>query len=138
LRSTRFFTRVRTTSQRGFALISALVLAVLYFALMELMMIDATRALQEAQRFKNKIIVTTMAESAAELAAERLVTSAGTVATAEGSQGTMRGEMTRNGSSFTLNGEATSSGAPPLTATCIIEGTITGTTIQISWSRTSQ
>ena len=46
--------RARTTnrSERGIVLVDALVLAVLYFALMELMMVDASRSLQEAQRFR--------------------------------------------------------------------------------------
>ncbi|MEO8035068.1 MAG: hypothetical protein ABI837_11605 [Acidobacteriota bacterium] len=144
--SIRSSNRARTDSQRGFALISALVLAVLYFALMELMMIDATRALQEAQRFKAKVIASTLAESAAELAAERLVTSAGTIATAESPLGSMHGEMKKTGATtkkigatnFELRGEATTSGVSPVSATCLVEGHIDGTIIHIDWARLSQ
>lgn len=139
LRSTRSSSHARTDSQRGFALIAAMVLAILYFALMELMMIDATRALQEAQRFKEKVIASTLAENAAELAAERLVTSSATVATAEGPLGSMRGEMKKVGTNaFEINGQATTSGVPPVTATCRLEGVIDGTVIHINWARVSQ
>ena len=47
--SIRFFSRGRTESQRGFVLVIALVLAILYFMLMGLVMIDSSRAQTEAQ-----------------------------------------------------------------------------------------
>src|SRR5204863_3948307 len=76
LRSIRSSFRGRTT-ERGYVLISAIVLAILYFALMELMLIDSSRAVREAQRFRARIVATTLAESAAELAALQLVTASG-------------------------------------------------------------
>ena len=60
--------------ERGYVLIAAIALAILYFALMELMLIDSSRALREAQRFRSKVIATTLAESAAELSAASMVT----------------------------------------------------------------
>ncbi len=63
---TRFFNRGRTSNQRGFVLGAALLLAVLYFALMELLLLDSTLSLQQAQRFRAHIMATTLAESAAE------------------------------------------------------------------------
>ena len=68
MRSIRSSSRART-SERGFALIAALTLAVLYFALMELILIDSSRSLAEAQRFRARIMAATLAEDAAELAA---------------------------------------------------------------------
>src|SRR5215213_2449819 len=68
LRSIRSSSRART-SERGFALIAALTLALLYFALMELILIDSSRSLAEAQRFRARIMAAAVAEDAAELAA---------------------------------------------------------------------
>jgi hypothetical protein len=95
LRSISTTSRARTSSQRGVVLIIALVLAVLYFGLMQLMLIDSSRALNEAQRFRARIVAATLAESGAELAAEQIVTRPSAVIppTAD-SQGTMSGRMT--------------------------------------------
>ena len=87
LRSIRSSFRGRTT-ERGYVLISAITLAILYFALMELMLIDSSRAVREAQRFRARIVATTLAESAAELAALQLVTASGGPVNATDDQGT--------------------------------------------------
>ena len=73
MRSTRSSFRGRT-AERGYVLIAAIALAVLYFALMELLLIDSSRALREAQRFRAKVIAATLAESAAELSTASMVT----------------------------------------------------------------
>src|SRR6266566_4686861 len=73
LRSIRFFSRGRTTEQRGYVLISAIALAILYFGLMELMLIDSSRALREAQRFRARVTSAALAESAAELSAAQMI-----------------------------------------------------------------
>jgi len=62
LRSIRFFSRGRTTEQRGYVLISAIALAILYFGLMELMLIDSARALRESQRFRARVMAATLAD----------------------------------------------------------------------------
>ncbi|HWS71823.1 MAG TPA: hypothetical protein VN605_06890, partial [Thermoanaerobaculia bacterium] len=69
-------------------------LSVLYFGLMELMLIDSQRALAEARRFRARVVASTLAESAAELAAEQLVNHGGVVPVNEtDAQGTMRGNL---------------------------------------------
>src|SRR5688500_16300349 len=68
LRSTRSSSRART-SESGFALALAVVLAVLYFGLIQLLMMDASGQLAEARRFRARIVALTAAENAAELAA---------------------------------------------------------------------
>ena len=55
LRSIRSSSRDRT-SERGFVLAAAIILAVLYLGLIELLLLDGTRALQEAQRFRSRIV----------------------------------------------------------------------------------
>lgn len=79
--------RARTTNERGYVLISAIALAVLYFGLMELMMIDSSRALREAQRFRARVVASALAENAAELAAANMITQPGSTTTAQDDQG---------------------------------------------------
>lgn len=56
------------------ALPMALILAILYFGLIELLLIDASRELEEARRFRARIVALTLAENGAELAAKEMVT----------------------------------------------------------------
>jgi Tfp pilus assembly protein PilX len=128
LRSIRSSARART-SERGFALISALILSVLYFGLMELMLIDSQRALAEAQRFRARVVATTLAESAAELAAEQIVNHGGMPIDESDAQGTMRGMVTYSagtggGESFTLTGIGTTGGITRATASVFLAGEI--------------
>src|SRR5207253_6400225 len=97
LQSMRSSFRDRTTDQRGYVLISAIALAVLYFGLMELMMIDSSRALREAQRFRARIVASVLAENAAELAAANMITQPGSTTTAQDDQGKMIGAISVNG-----------------------------------------
>jgi hypothetical protein len=62
LRSTRSSSRART-AERGFVLGMAMVIAVLYFLLMELLLIDSSRALGEAQRFRSRVVAAALAEN---------------------------------------------------------------------------
>src|SRR5438105_10104932 len=102
LPSMRFSFRVRTIDQRGYVLISAIALAVLYFGLMELMLIDSSRALREAQRFRSRVVASALAESAAELAAAQMVTRPGANANASDEQGQMTGVLRVSGSQCEL------------------------------------
>ena len=89
--------RVRTR-ERGYVLIAAITIAILYFALMELMLIDSSRALREAQRFRSKVVAATLAESAAELSAASMVTrNAGDTINADDEQGSMKATCKVNG-----------------------------------------
>lgn len=113
---------IRTKKQRGFVLVTALTLSILYFALMELMLIDTTRALGEAQRFRAHVVAETLAENAAELAAFQIITkSAATVDTSD-FQGTMHGELLRNSNSFVLKGHGTSIGSMSQDSRVRVEG----------------
>ncbi len=110
MRSIRFFSRARTSSQRGFALIAAIVLAVLYFALIELLLIDSSRELREARRFRARIVAATLAENGAELAALQMITRVPEPVNAEDWQGTISGELTRGSGTFELIGRAETKG----------------------------
>ncbi len=136
---TRFFNRGRTRSERGFVLAAALMVAVLYFALMELLLLDSTLQLQQADRFRAHIQATTLAESAAELAAADMVDKVGAQADRDDGQGTSSGRYERNGCcNYVLTGQATTKGVPPATASVRVQGRIDGHTVTIDYSTHSQ
>lgn len=116
-------------------------LAVLYFALMELMLIDSSRSLNEAQRFRARIVATTMAESAAELAAAQLVTQPMANVNASDEQGTMTATMSRGAAPpnskeipFTIDAHAEEIGVPSQKASVAVQGRIVGTTIHVDYT----
>lgn len=142
MQSIRSFGRGRTDRRRaaeaGFALISALVLAILYFALMELLLIDSSRALHEAQRFRARVAATTLAENAAELVATNMVGQYSNSVTQQDAQGSMSGTFSRGTTDFQIHAEATNNGVVTEHATVFLEGQIEGgTTVRIRWSRHS-
>lgn len=95
-RSIKSCSRART-SERGFALAVALIIAVLYFGMIELMLIDASRELAEARRFRARVVAFTLAENGAELAAQDFIAKQSSNANATDWQGSMTGEMTKTG-----------------------------------------
>jgi hypothetical protein len=138
LRSTKSSSRART-HERGYALVAAITIAILYFALMELMLIDSSRALREAQRFRSKVVAATLAESAAELSAASMVTrNAGDTINADDEQGSMKATCRVNGPAFVINAEATTSGVQPLTASVRVQGRIIGQRVMIDYTFHSQ
>ena len=137
--SIRSFCRARTTEQRGYVLISAVALAILYFALMELMLIDSSRALREAQQFRSRIIASTLAESAAELAAAQMVSRrVSSSANARDEQGSMTGSLHLINDQFELLGDATTSGVSPMKANVRVQGRIEGNRVLVDYTFHSQ
>ncbi len=128
----------RTRSERGYALLSALVLAILYFGLMELMLIDTQHALVEASRFRSRVIASTLAENGAELAAADIVNKMSASASDENEQGTMSGTMKRMGAKFVINAEGTSKGILPVRATVNVQGSVNGNHVVIEYTNHSQ
>jgi hypothetical protein len=135
LRSIRFFNRARPSSERGYALVVAIVLAVLYFGLVELMLIDSSRELSEARRFRARVIAETLAENAAELAALQLVTRQATPPfNVDSEQGAMRGSMTKPGEGFEIRGEGVSAGVTESRASVILRGRIDKGVVKIQYT----
>lgn len=125
--------------QRGFVLIMAIVLAVLYFALMELLLIESSRSLAEAQRFRARVIAATLAENAAELTALQLVNGgAPPPLPASTDQGTMSGSIQRPGNGFEIDARGTTTGLISQTSTVFLKGSVNGTDIAIEWARHDQ
>jgi hypothetical protein len=115
----------------------AIVLAVLYFGLIELLLLDSQRELAEARRFRARVIAETLAESAAELAAHQIVTRDVTAKFSfETAQGTIGGEMKKKPGTgdFEIHGTGTSSGLTESTARVILIGRVAGTDVKIQYS----
>jgi hypothetical protein len=128
----------RSAGQRGYVLISAIALAILYFGLMQLMLIDSSHALHEAQRFRARIVASTLAENAAELAAANMINNPAATTTAQDDQGKMIGGITVNGSDFEIVGQGDATGTVPQSATVRVQGRIVGNHIAIDYTFHSQ
>jgi hypothetical protein len=123
------------------------IVAVLYFAMIELLMIDSSRELSQARLFRARVIAQTLAENGAELAAVQLadpsIASSNVNATdAQGSiMGTMRKSMgggPGNIQLFTLTGTGQTAGLVKARATVRISGRIVGQSVRIDYTQHSQ
>ena len=136
LRSTRSSSRART-SERGYALAMAVILAVLYFAMIELLMLDSSRELTEARRFRSRIVALTMAENAAELAAVNFVNMPAVSLPAqsdEDEQGEYSWQLMKSApgaefSTFDLIGEAKTKGLNQVRSRVLVRGRIVETEV---------
>lgn len=122
-------------SQRGFVLVSALVIAALYFGLIELTLLDSSRRLETAQRFRARIAARILAENGAELAAQNMTKASSTSGEAELSDGIIQGRFERSGDTFVLRGSGSTSGVKRASAGIEIRGRIDGNVILIDSSR---
>lgn len=152
MRSIRSSSRARINSQRGVALIAAIFLAILYFGLIELLLMDSARELREAQRFRARVVAQTLAENGAELAARDLVNAMGGSATIDDWQGRATGTLLRGGavplesdvplppsiSRFELKGEGESAGVVKTRARVRVYGEVEGTKVRVNYTMHSQ
>jgi Tfp pilus assembly protein PilX len=142
-RSIRSSSRARTT-ERGFALAMALVLAVLYFGLIELLLIDASRDLAEARRFRARVVALTLAENAAERAALKIAEDGpkNVDIRKEDEQGKMHGNLMKNEGGerdpFRLSGEGETVGLVRVKARVDLVGEVEGTKIRITFAKHTQ
>lgn len=136
--STRSCSPVRTSDQRGFVLVSALIIAVLYLALIELLLMDGVRALQEAQRMRSRVVAGVLAENGAELAAEAMVAKQGASVEATDVQGDVQGNYKRFGDQFELTGSGKTAGVAPESAHVAIQGRLVGALVKIDYTTHSQ
>lgn len=127
--SIRSSSRARTT-ERGFALAMALIIAVLYFGLIELMLFDASRELAEARRFRARVVAWTLAENGAESAAYLMVPreNAPPVPAINTSdwQGAITGQRLMNNETgdFTIHATGASTGVVQVKATVDVTGKV--------------
>lgn len=122
----------------------AIILAVLYFGLIELLMIDSSRELAAARRFRARIIAQTLAENAAEGAALKIASPDAPLMPFRESdeQGEMNGFAQKVpgelGTKFVLVGNGVSSGLESARAAVRIEGRIVNHKITIDLAQHSQ
>ena len=135
--SIRSCNRART-NERGIALVIALIVAVLYFGLIELMLYDASRELAEARRFRARVIALTLAENGAELAAQNLVTMPQNPAPVTDWQGTTSGDVSKSGEDFRINGTGDVTGIVEAHATVYVQGRVDAQGIHIDYTQHSQ
>jgi len=102
----------------------ALIVAVLYFGLIELLLYDASRELGEARRFRARIIALTLAENGAELAAQNLVTVPVNSSITDDWQGTMSGDVEKSPGQFVIKGTGDASGIVKVHATVRVQGRV--------------
>ena len=107
----------------------------LYFGLVELMLLDSARELAEARRFRARVVAETLAENAAEYAAQQMVTRAATPQfRIETEQGVISGNMTKTAAGFEINGEGVTAGITESRATVILRGEIVSNVVKIQYS----
>ena len=119
-------------------LLAAIVLAVLYFGLMELLLIDSARELNEAQRFRSRIVAAALAENAAEHMALGIIGNPRGSITEENAQGHMTARLTASPQGFTIVANGVTKGVKPQRARVLVQGLIEGTSIRIDFTQHSQ
>lgn len=120
-------------------LLSVLLIAVLYFGLIELLLGDATQRLREAQRFRATITANILAENAVELATARMVHLSVNQASAELDDGSLSGTYRRVGEDgFIVEATGTTNGMFRTKRTVTIHGEIRASSVRIHQTRHSQ
>lgn len=116
-----------------------LLIAVLYFGLIELLLSDATQRLREAQRFRATISANILAENAAELATARMVDLSVNEASAELDGGSLSGTYRRVGENgFFVEATGIAGGMFRTKRTVTIHGEIHAASVRIHQTRHSQ
>lgn len=127
----------RARTERGFALISALLISVLFFGLIELALRDTAEAVRTAHRQRARIASEILADNAIELAAAAMLSETPKDETRISREGTMRGiRVPLPGNRFELSGEGTSSGVTSVRTLVTLRGRIVGEAIVIEESET--
>lgn len=124
----------------------AIIVAVLYFAMIELLMIDSSRELAEARRFRARIVALTLAENAAERAALEIADPAKNAENVneEDEQGEIRGKMSKGAPAldgsipFVIEGTGVSAGLESTRSAVRLQGRLVGTSIEIEFAQHSQ
>jgi hypothetical protein len=133
------FIRAAKTDRRGFVLITVLVLALLFFAMMELMLIESTQAMRGATRYRARVMAQAMAENAVELVAHDLLNGIGKSVTTETEDGLMSGTLEHfPDGTFRITAFAETAGALTHRATVEVRGTVSGPEVVVTRTRHSQ
>lgn len=130
--------RERIESERGFALILSLVLALLFLALIALVLADTGAALRTAERVRGRVLADILAENGVELAAQGLLGRASQSVDRAIEGGHVKARLERTGEDrFRIASEAVADGPFAAMASVEIAGRVTGDRITIDRSRTT-
>ncbi|MBI2214638.1 MAG: hypothetical protein HYU52_13415 [Acidobacteria bacterium] len=135
--------RALTDAERGYALLSALAIAVLFFGLITLVLWESTIRHRAAQSFRARIQAQALAENAAELAARGLADGSALSASAETDAGTMAATGTASigldgKTYFEINAEGVARGPNGMVATVTVTGYANVSGVTITSSKHSQ
>lgn len=127
----------RGPSERGFALITAILLSILALTAMELAMRDATDRIRHAHRFRSRISSQILADNAAELAAARMIEKSSFQVDRTGEAGEMAARYTRlPGNRFEIEASGVASGVTTVRSAIVLRGVISGASVRITESET--
>lgn len=125
----------RVRSERGIALVSVLIIALLFMVFLQLLLAESSEAYRSAQRFRARTVARIMADNGAELAAAGMVAIAGQEVKGETDEGTMSGTYRRSkseaGDRFEIVAHGASSGVASAEARIRVEGYIDGDVVFI-------
>ena len=127
----------RERDERGFVLISALLISLLFFGLIELALRDTTEAVRSAHRQRARFASEILADNGIELAAAGMVYEIPKNETRANRDGTMNGTFTPlPGNRFELRGEGTSGGVAVVKTSIVLRGRSMGSSVVIEESET--
>jgi hypothetical protein len=127
----------RVRADRGFALVSALLISVLFFGLIELTLRDTTERVRAAHRYRARIASEILADNGVDLAAAGMILGAPKEETRENRDGTMTGSFQLlPGNRFEIVGEGESAGVTRVRTRVVLRGRITGNSIVVEESET--
>lgn len=134
--------RARTEGERGWVLLSVLVISVLYFGLITLVLWESTMRYRAAQRFRARVVAQALAESAAEMAASRVAAGSSATVEEEIAEGLMLAEATVTGASgegsFHITAAGRAAGLGAAEASVEVWGRVRGGRIVIDRTSHSQ
>ncbi|HUO85049.1 MAG TPA: hypothetical protein VM534_08045 [Thermoanaerobaculia bacterium] len=122
----------RSERQKGFVLVSVLLIAVLYFGAMTLVLLESSEALRSAQQFRSRIAADLLAESGAELAARGMLVSGSRNAELDLPEGSASGRFqSLGGGRFEIRGSGVTAGVQPRRAEVHLVGRVAGNRVRI-------
>ncbi|HSN69224.1 MAG TPA: hypothetical protein VLV48_08270 [Thermoanaerobaculia bacterium] len=127
----------RDRDERGFVLISALLISLLFFGLIELALRDTTEAVRGAHRQRARFASEILADNGIELAAAGMVYEIPKNEVRTSRDGTTKGTFRPlPGNRFELRGEGRSAGVAEVETRVVLRGRSQGATIVIEESET--
>ena len=127
----------RDRSERGAALLGALLIAILYFLLMGLALAESSSVERDIHRQRARIAAEILADNGAELAAAGMVEGSGHSVEIDSTAGNAEGIYTRlPGDRFIIEAKGRSAGVAVVRASVILRGRFRGQRVEILESET--